>query len=89
MVNHLYRSYEKERNGAAKVTGKTMDSKIESWLYRKGFTEQHHIDALEETRRSLIHSCILLSYVLPRVQQGTEGPSESMVSNRAEGKGGT
>lgn len=69
------------------MTGKTMDPEIRKWLYRKGFTEQHHIDALEELGHLLVHSCILLLHVLPRCSakhRGTAGEWNQKEQNTNE-----
>lgn len=37
-VNLLLELYEKERNGAVRMTGETIYPEIKHWLYRKGFS---------------------------------------------------
>jgi hypothetical protein len=82
MVDRLFRSYKKERSGAEYLTAKTMDLETRDWLYIEGFTEQHRINALALCRWFTVQ----LAFACPQgEQQSTEGPSEGMVSKRAEG----
>jgi hypothetical protein len=89
MVNLLLELYEKERNGAVRMTGDNIDPKVRHWLYRKGFTEPQHINELEKVGDSLIHSCIILLHVLPRCPaqyRGTVGEHGIKKSQRPRRK---